>query len=100
MRVDLTAIDLVRIDLVAPSLNLLPIITGKPGITNQERALLELPARLGGLGITNATKTAYVNHHNSVQLTRPLVQLIQQQMQQCSQAVRIEQASIKRDIKQ
>ena len=81
-------------------LNLLPILTGKPGITDQERALLELPARLGGLGITNATKTAYVNHHNSVQLTRPLVQLIQQQMQQRSQAVRIEQASIKRDIKQ
>ena len=43
---------------------------------------------------------AYVNHHNSVQLTRPLVQLIQQQTQRCSQAVRIEQASIKRDIKQ
>ena len=81
-------------------LNLLPILTDKPGITDQERALLELPARLGGLGITNATKTAYANHHNSVQLTRPLVQLIQQQMQRCSQAVRIEQASIKRDIKQ
>ena len=61
-------------------LNLLPILTGKPGITDQERALLELPACLGGLGITNATKTAYVNHHNLVQLTRQLVQLIQQQM--------------------
>ena len=37
-------------------LNLLPALTGKDGFTNQERAILELPARLGGLGVTNATK--------------------------------------------
>lgn len=42
---------------------------------------------------------ASVNHNNSVQLTRPLVQLIQQQTQGCPQAVRMEQARIKRDIK-
>ena len=39
-------------------LNLLPALTGKDGFTNQERAILELPARLGGLGVTNTTKTA------------------------------------------
>jgi len=36
--------------------NLLPALTAKAGFTDQERALLELPACLGGLGITNATK--------------------------------------------
>ena len=82
-------------------LNLLPALTaGNAGITDQERALLELPARLGGLGITNATKTASLNHHNSIQLTRPLVDLIRQQVKGCPQAVRAEQARIKRDIKQ
>ena len=62
---------------------------------DQERALLELPACLGGLGITNATKTASLNNHNSVQLTRPLVDLIQQQVKECPQAVRAKQARIK-----
>ena len=81
-------------------LNLLPTLTGKAGFTDQERALLELPARLGGLGITNASKTASLNHHNSVQLTRPLVDLIRHQVKGCPQAVRDEQARIKRHIKQ
>ena len=80
--------------------NLLPALTGKAGFMDQERALLELPACLGGLGITNATKTAPLNHHNSVQLTRPLVDLIQQQVKECPQAVRAKQARIKRDVKQ
>ena len=79
--------------------NLLPALTGKDGFTDQERALLELPARLGGLGITNTTKVASSNHQNSTSLTKPLVQLIQQREKECPQAVRVDQASIKRDIK-
>ena len=80
-------------------LNLLPALTGRTGFTDQERALLELPARLGGLGITNATKTASSNHLKSTRLTKPLMELIQQREKECPQAVRAEQASIKRDIK-
>ena len=80
-------------------LNLLPALTGKDGFTNQERAMLELLARLGGLGVTNATKTASSNHLNSTCLTKPLVNLIQQREKECPQAVRVDQASIKRDIK-
>ena len=67
--------------------------------TDQERALLELPARLEGLGITNATKTATSNHLKSTRLTKPLMKLIQQREKECPQAVRAEQASINRDIK-
>ena len=77
----------------------LPALTGRTGFTDQERALLELPARLGGLGITNATKTASSNHLKSTRLTKPLMELIQQREKECPQAVRAEQASIKRDIK-
>ena len=77
-------------------LNLLPALTGRTGFTDQERALLELPARLG---ITNATKTASSNHLKSTCLTKPLVKLIQQRQKECPQAVRAEQVSIKRDIK-
>ena len=80
-------------------LNLLPALTGRTGFTDQERALLELPARLGGLGITNATKTASSNLLKSTRLTKPLMKLIQQREKECPQAVRAEQASIKRDIK-
>ena len=73
--------------------------TSKDGFTNQERSILELPARLGGLGVTNATKTASSNHLNSTRLTKPLVKLIQQREKECPQAVRVDQVSIKRDIK-
>ena len=52
--------------------------TGQVSWCEAHRHLLELLACLGGLGVTNATKTARLNHHNSVQLTRPLVDLIQQ----------------------
>ena len=39
------------------------------------------------------------NHLNSTRLTKPLVKLIQQREKECPQAVRVDQASIKRDIK-
>ena len=77
-------------------LNLLPALTGNDGFTNQERAILELPPCLGGLGVTNATKIASSNHLNSTRLTKPLVKLIQQREKECPQAVRVDQASIKR----
>ena len=34
------------------------MLTGRTGLTDQERNLLELPTRLGGLGILNPVKNA------------------------------------------
>ena len=44
-----------------------------------ERALLALPARFGGLGITNPTSQRAAYSH-SCELSRPLINLIMQQL--------------------
>ena len=41
---------------------LLPAITGKSDISDLERDLIALPARLGGLGIPNPTATSPTEH--------------------------------------
>ena len=48
----------------AIGLDFLPALTGRTGINDLERNLLELPAHLGGLSIVNPMKTA-ANHHSS-----------------------------------
>lgn len=55
----------------------LPILTNHQ--TNDlQRELFSLPPNLGGLGIPNLTETASQQHEASVNITRPLVQNIQQ----------------------
>ena len=55
---------------------LLPAITGKPDISDLERDLIALPARLGGLGIPNPTATSPTEDKASLQVTAPLVDAI------------------------
>ena len=43
---------------------------------NNERVLLELPPRLGGLGITFPERMAATEHQNSIKLTRFLTEMI------------------------
>ena len=45
---------------------LLPALTGRTGLTDQERNLLELPTRLGGLGILNPVKNAATQYDSSI----------------------------------
>ena len=51
---------------------LIPAITGGHIVNDEERSLLALPPRLGGLGIRNVTETAAVEYDNSRQLTTKL----------------------------
>ena len=50
----------------------LPALLKSPALSDDERALLELPPRLGGMGITSPEKLAVVENLNSLNLTRSL----------------------------
>ena len=54
----------------------LPIITGQPAPNDIMRALLSLPARVGGLSIIDPSTAADAEYAASVRLTAPLVALI------------------------
>ena len=58
--------------------SLIPAITGRPPCLQQERELLALPIRFGGLGLINPVSQAAVSYDASVKLTAPLVQAISQ----------------------
>ena len=55
---------------------LLPALTGQPAFGNCTRELLALPARLGGLGVINATTLPAAQHPASLKVCAPLVKLI------------------------
>ena len=55
---------------------LLPGITGKSDISDLERDLIALPARLGSLGNPNPTDSSPTEHKASLQVTAPLVDAI------------------------
>ena len=57
----------------------LPKITGQTYITEIERDVLALPARLGGLGVRNPIKTANESHEASRKITLSLVNKIKKQ---------------------
>ena len=59
-------------------LQLLPAITGRAGLSDDERDLIALPARLGGLGMADPT-TLSEEYTFSLQLSAPLIALIIQQ---------------------
>ena len=44
----------------------LPALTGRTGLSDLERNLLEMPARLGCLGIFSPTKCAVFQYHSSL----------------------------------
>ena len=78
--------------------NLLPALTGRTGLNDLERNLLELPACLGGLGIMNPTKNAEVHHNSPLRITAPLITLILRQ-KGCSRDINVVQATIKKSVK-
>ena len=57
----------------------LPALTGRQNINDQERELLSLPARLGGIGIINPCKMSDHQFDISTQVTYPLTTGILQQ---------------------
>ena len=74
-------------------LQLLPAITSREALTDDERDLLALPARLGGIGLRNPT-TQTEEHNYSQRLSAPLTALIVQQSEDLGEA-REQQHAIK-----
>ncbi|XP_037787362.1 uncharacterized protein LOC119582922 [Penaeus monodon] len=60
----------------------IPALSGGRNPTDLERAILELPPRMGGMGITNPCKISDTEHQNSVRLTGHLTQHILSEDQQ------------------
>ena len=59
--------------------HLIPNLTGRSPPGDQERAMLDLPPRHGGLVISNPLKTAKAEYKSSLQMTAPLVTNITKQ---------------------
>ena len=57
----------------------LPSLSGRPSPSDDVRALLALPARLGGLGIVNPAVALTKEHTDSKEICQPLTDLIIQQ---------------------
>ena len=60
--------------------HLIPVLTGRPSCSMQERDLLALPSRLGGLGIAKPTSISQHNFEASLKLTSSLVASIATQV--------------------
>ena len=76
---------------------LIPALSGNRNPTDLERSILELPPRLGGLGIVNPTKTASTEFQNSMKLTAKLAEAIISQNTDTQTDIR-EQQTIKKEI--
>ena len=77
----------------------LPSLTGRKAFSDEERDLLALPVRLGGLGITNPVKQTAHQYATSLKITAPLAALIVQQSTTCPQDVRDSQAREKMETR-
>ena len=76
---------------------LLPAITGRDAISDHERDLLALPARLGGIGVKNPT-TQTDEYNLSQRLSAPLTALIVQQSEDLG-AAREQQQAVKKALR-
>ena len=78
---------------------LLPKLTGQDAPNDVERRLFSLPARLGGLNITDPSSFANEQFNASQQVTKPLVDLILSDDQSYPYEVLAEQIEVKCTIK-
>ncbi|MCP4460821.1 MAG: hypothetical protein GY816_22780, partial [Cytophagales bacterium] len=76
----------------------IPALLGR-SISPLERDILELPVRLGGMGIINPVKISQREYQCSRQITKPLVQLISQQDQDITKLNREEVKNTKEQLK-
>ncbi len=77
---------------------LIPALLGKP-VTDTEREMIALPAKLGGLGIYDPTKTSDREYKCSREITKQLVGLITHQDPSVDKINRYELVKTKRDLK-
>ena len=77
----------------------LPVLTGRSAISDSERELLALPCRLGGLGIPDLTKSSSWHYQASLDICRPLINLILNQQHAIENNTTAEQRRIKMKIR-
>ena len=77
----------------------LPALLGKPAINDLERVLISLPVHLGGLGIVIPSHLSTVQFNTSLQVTKPLVDLIVEQSRSYPFDTILNQQSIKSQVK-
>ena len=81
------------------STRLIPALSGRQAPNNLERNLLSLPARLGGIGLTNPTEVSTSEFAASQDITQPLSDLIAHQISSYPPAVMNKQLAIKVNVK-
>ena len=77
----------------------IPSLTGKPPPNDSIRDLLAVPARLGGLGLSNPVTMAGVDYSSSRKVSGPLLGQILQQATNYSMEVVYQQILLKRDVR-
>ena len=77
----------------------IPSLTGRDPPNSNIRSLLALPARLGGLGISDMTKSGSAEYQASVTITNPLSTLISEQSDEYSYDCVAAQVSAKNAVK-
>ena len=75
---------------------LLPSLTGQNAFNDTDRDLMALPARLGGLDITDPSRQTSPQHIASVKITAPLVTLILEQSHSYPTEAKAEQTEEKK----
>lgn len=78
---------------------LIPALTGQPPPNDEMRDLLALPARLGGIALTNPTSAADVEFLSSTKVSDPLKQAILQQSFEYPDYVINEQVEAKGEVR-
>ena len=79
-------------------MHLLPALSGKCTFSDEERKLLSLPSRLGGLGIIDPCVSSAFQFDASQRVTGPLVSLLLEQNSQFTIGILNEQLALKRGI--
>ena len=78
---------------------LIPAIIGRSDITNEERSLLALPCRLGGMGLINPMEISDDQYHSSRDITAPLINLILEKKMEMTENVENEMRQAKANVK-
>ena len=77
----------------------LPNLTGRNAFNSTEREMLALPARLGGLGISDPSKKCAIHYSTCETISAPLVHLILDQSEEYTQDVKAEQTRLRKSIR-
>ena len=80
-------------------MHFIPALTGRAAPSDHERDLFALPSRLGGIGVANPVRASNSEYAASVQITKPLSDLIIQQNSAYSLDTHEEQLAAKSNLR-